>query len=183
MKLLIVYGTVEGQTRKICDKLKNEAKLNGHTVSINNSTGPNLSPFGFDAVIIASSIHNDKFQAPVERYVGDYSKVLNNMVGAFMTVSLTAVNDEPEGWAELEEITKGFLSRTSWHPTIIEHVAGAIRYSEFNFFKKYIARNVADKKNAQTNTSEDHEYTDWGQVKRILTKVEKEVAETTKSVG
>ncbi|MBD3616300.1 MAG: hypothetical protein HUJ22_06985 [Gracilimonas sp.] len=178
MKLLIVYGTVEGQTRKICDRLKNEARLNGHTVSINNSTGPKLSPFGFDAIIIASSIHNEKFQASIEQYVGDYAKVLNNMVGAFISVSLTAAHDVPEGWEELEKITKDFLHKTGWYPSFIEHIAGAIRYSEYNFFKKYIARNIAKRNNAQTNTSEDHEYTDWGQVKRILTKVEKAVAET-----
>lgn len=180
MKLLIIYGTVEGQTRKICERLKNEARLNGHTVSLNNSTGPNLSPFGFDAVIIASSVHNDKFQDSVEQYAGDYAKVLNNIVGIFVTVSLTATNEEPEGWEELEEITREFLSRTGWHPTFIEHLAGAIRYSEYNFFKKFIARNIANSNNIKADNSLDQEFTDWEQVKQILTKIEKTVAEVSR---
>lgn len=181
MKLLIIYGTVEGQTRKICEVLRNEAKLKGHTVSVNDASGPNLSPFGFDAAIIASSIHYGKFQSSVEHYVQEHAKILNNMIGAFVSVSLTAANDEPEGWEELEGITKDFLSRTGWHPTFIDQVAGALRYTKYNFFKRYILRNIAQKNNAQTDTSDDYEYTDWAQVQRILTKVEKAVGETHKS--
>jgi len=84
------------------------------------------------------------------------------------------------GWEELKGITKEFLSNTGWHPTYIEQVAGAIRYSKYNFFKKYILRNIAQKNNAQTDTSEDYEYTDWTQVQRILAKVEKAVEEIHK---
>ncbi|MDZ7806444.1 MAG: flavodoxin domain-containing protein [Gracilimonas sp.] len=180
MKLLIIYGTVEGQTRKICERIKNEAKLNGHTVSLNNSTGPNLSPFGFDAIIIASSVHNEKFQDSIEQYAGDYAKVLNNIVGVFVTVSLTAANDEPEGWKELEEITNDLLSRTGWHPTFIEHVAGAIRYSKYNYFKKFIVRNIAGRNGTQIDNSDDHEFTDWEQVNQILKKIEKAVSKISK---
>ena len=181
MKLLIIYGTVEGQTRKICEVLRNEAKLSGHTVSMNDASGPNLSPFGFDAVIIASSIHHEKYQTSVEHYVHEHAKILNNTIGAFISVSLTAANDVPEGWKELDIITKDFLSKTGWHPIFVEQVAGAIRYSKYNWFKKYILRNIAAKNDAQTNTSEDYEYTDWGQVKRILTKIEHAVKEAHSS--
>ena len=181
MKLLIIYGTVEGQTRKIVKVLQREAKLKNHTVSLNDASGAHLSPFGFDAVIIASSLHNGKYQASVEHYVEEHAKLLNNIVGAFVSVSLTAAYEEPEGWKELEDITKDFLNRTGWHPTFIDQVAGALRYSKYNYFKKFIMRNIAQKNEAQTDTSEDYEYTDWGQVTRILTKLEEAVSEAKKS--
>lgn len=181
MKILIIYATVEGQTRKICKVLQNSAKSNEHKVSLIDANGPLMSPLGFDAVIIASSIHYDQFHDSVEHYVHEHSKLLNNIIGTFVSVSLTAAYDETEGWKELEQITKDFLSRTGWHPTFVAHLAGALRYSKYNFFKKFIMRNIAKNNQAQTDVSEDYEYTDWKEVQQILTNIEQAISEKNKA--
>jgi menaquinone-dependent protoporphyrinogen oxidase len=180
MKLLIVYGTVEGQTRKICEYLRDEAKRAGHTVSLNDTTETHLHPEAFDAVIVGSSVHAEKYQDSVEHYVQEHHEVLNKIPGAFVSVSLTAASDEPKSWNELEEMTKKFLDRTGWHPEYVEQVAGALRYSKYNFLKKFIMRMIAQKQGGDVDTSQDYEYTDWDQVKRILKKLEKSVPEPTK---
>ena len=61
MKLLIVYGTTEGQTRKICKYIRDKAVDDGHEVSIADATGLNISPSAFDALIMGASLHTDKY--------------------------------------------------------------------------------------------------------------------------
>jgi menaquinone-dependent protoporphyrinogen oxidase len=175
MKLLIVYGTTEEQTRKICEYLRDKATDDGHEVSIVDSTGPDVDPTGFDAVLIGASLHAEKYQASVLHYVQEHHQTLNKMPTGFLSVSLAAIHDDPEYQKELEEITGKFLDKTGWNPTFVEQVAGALRYTKYDFWKKYIMRMIAQKSGGNTDTSRDVEYTDWNQVKWFLGQLEKEV--------
>ncbi|MDX1639676.1 MAG: flavodoxin domain-containing protein, partial [Balneolaceae bacterium] len=167
------YGTTEGQTRKICEFLGEEARKAGHEVALSDTTGPHLQPKGFEAAIIAGSVHYGHYQSSLEHYVRKHHKMLNSIPGALLSVSLTAASDEPDSWKELEQITEDFLTKTGWNPDIVEQVAGALRYSKYNFFKKFIMRMIAQKSGGGTDTSEDYEYTDWSQVKDLLHELEK----------
>lgn len=172
MKLLIVYGSTEGQTRKICEFLKERTEKQGHEVELNDSTAHPVSPGDFDAAIIGSSVHYGKYQSSIEHYVQEHQKTLNEKPFEFVSVSLAIASKEPESQKELTEITDKFLAKTGWKPTIIEQVAGALRYTKYNFFKKLIMRMIARKEGGSTDTSEDHEYTDWKQVETLLDRLE-----------
>lgn len=176
MKLLIVYGTTEGQTRKICEYLRDKAEDDGHDVTIVDSTGPDIDPGGFDAVLIGASLHAEKYQTSVLHYVKEHHQTLNKMPTGFLSVSLAAIHDDPQYQKELEEITEKFLDQTGWNPTFVEHVAGALRYTKYSFWKKFVMRMIAQKSGGSTDTSKDTEYTDWNQVKWFLGQLEKEVA-------
>lgn len=177
MKLLIIYGTTEGQTRRICEYLQKEAIEKKYAVTLHDSTRTESSPDPdrYDAIIVAASVHAGKYQSSITHFVQEHQEVLNNMPGLFLSVSLVAATDEPESWEELKTITKQFFDKTKWHPALTEYVAGALLYSEYNFFKKFIMRLIAQKNSGDTDTSQDYEYTDWDQVKRILPRLEKEV--------
>lgn len=178
MKLLIVYGTTEGQTRKICEFISNEAREAGYQVSLVNSLESHIHPAEFDAVIVGSSVHAGRYQAAVEHYVHEHHQELNSKITAFLSVSLAAASDEEESWKELRNQTEEFLNKTGWNPTFVEQVAGALRYTKYNFLKKFIMRMIAKKSGGSTDTSKDVEYTDWEQVKMLLSRVMKEVKES-----
>lgn len=173
MKLLIVYGTTEGQTRKICNYLRDKAADDDHQVTIVDATGPDVHPNSFDAAIIGASLHAEKYQNSVEHYVQEHHESLNKMPTGFLSVSLAIIHDDPQTQQELEEIAKNFLDKTGWNPTFVEQVAGALRYTKYNFFKKFIMRMIARKNGGSTDTAKDTEYTDWNQVKRLLNQLEK----------
>lgn len=175
MKLLIVYGTTEGQTRKICSYLRDKALDDGHQVSIVDATGPDVNPDSFDAALIGASIHAEKYQSSVIHYAREHHQALNKKPTGFISVSLAAVHDDPQSQKELEEITNDFLNKTGWNPTFVKQVAGALRYTKYNFFKKFIMRMIAQKSGGSTDTSKDTEYTDWNQVKLLLDQLVKEV--------
>lgn len=173
MKLLIIYGTTEGQTRKISTYLCQEARKRGHTVSLQDATAAILSPFGFDAVIVAASIHNGRYHSSIEHYVTDQAKLLNHEISVLLSVSLTAAGTEPNLWVELKENTQTLLDRSDWTPNFVEYVAGAIQYSKYNYFKKVMINSLAKHYREQEAGITDQEYTDWDQVEGILDKVER----------
>jgi menaquinone-dependent protoporphyrinogen oxidase len=161
MRLLIVYGTTEGHTRKIAQFLKDEAEKKGINVTLCDASNEPEPPLFFNGVIVCSSIHIQKYQASVAHYVMTYSDKLNAVPLAFCSVSLTAAGDEEKSWEELKKITVEFLHSTKWTPQFTEYVAGALLFTKYDFFKKYIMRMIAKKAGGNTDTSDDYVYTDW----------------------
>lgn len=176
MKLLIVYGSTEGQTRKICRVIRQQAEEREHAVTINDSALNPSSPEGFDAVILGASVHYGEYQTAIVSYVEEYQSALNEVTSAFISVSMAIASTEQKSKQELKEMTNSFLNKTGWNPTFVEQVAGAIRYSKYNYFKKLVMRMIAKKEGRSTDPSEDQEFTNWNQVGSILEKLEKAVA-------
>ena len=67
---------------------------------------------------------------------------------------------------EVEQIAKDFLKETQWYPKTVWHIAGALKYTEYNYFKKLLMRSIAKKEGGSVDTSKDHEYTNWDEVKK-----------------
>ena len=57
MKILIVYGTTEGQTRKISNFIEAILKDSGHEVTVADASEAPPPPSSYDAVIIGASIY------------------------------------------------------------------------------------------------------------------------------
>jgi menaquinone-dependent protoporphyrinogen oxidase len=168
MKLLILYGTTEGQTRKIAHFVEDVAQERECIVTLCDSANELFNPNGFDAVIIASSIHMGKYQAAVAEFAKKYATQLNKMPSAFLSVSLTAVSDDKKSWEELYEITDHFLKHCDWKPTQTLQVAGALKYMEYDFLKKMVMRLIAQKAGGSADTKRDHEYTQWDEIQTFV---------------
>ena len=60
-KILLTYGTTEGQTAKIADFISDVLRGHGHDVTtLDVKDTPDTIPAGFDAVIVGASIHMGK---------------------------------------------------------------------------------------------------------------------------
>jgi len=170
MKILIIYGTIEGQTRKISSFIEDILQKENHEVSIANATENPPSPDGFDAVLIGSSIHLHKYNSAIKHYVMDNIDVLNRTPSVFFSVCLAVASSIPEEHEEAAKIAQNFLKQTKWNTREVWHIAGALRYTKYDYFKKLTMRMIAKKQGGATNTNKDHEYTDWGKVKKLLSK-------------
>ncbi len=172
MKLMIIYSTIEGHTRNICKYLRNEAERMGHTAALFDASVMPPKPDEYDAVIIAGSIHRGKYQASIKHYAEKYHKVLNRKKSVLLSVSLSAAVEDTDLWNELIQHTEEFLLATGWEPTFVEQVAGALRYTEYDYLKRLIMRLISKRAGGDTDTSKDYEYTDWNQVKEIISKLD-----------
>jgi len=173
MKVLILYGSTEGQTKKIAHFLKEELQKSAYGVTLADATDKPPLPEGFDLVLIGASVHMHKYQTAVLHYVKKHCDVLNKTRSGFFSVSMAAAGYDPQSLKELKEMTRTMLEHTGWKPAQVEYVAGALLYTQYDFFKKLVMRLIAGSKGEDTDTSNDHEYTEWSKLKAFLGKMEK----------
>lgn len=169
MKIAIVFASTEGQTRKICLFATEKLNAAGHTVVLmpaHEASGLDLARF--DAAILAASVHAGRFQKELEAFATDHADTLNAMRTLFLPVSLTAAGDDEEDWIGLRGIVADFEGDTGWIPTRIEHVAGALRFSEYDFFKYWAMRWIESQKDHKGEPGDDREYTDWTILEGVL---------------
>lgn len=167
MKILIIYGTSEGQTRKIARFMEEILQAHQHQVVIADVTEEPPSPDTFDAILIGSSIHAHKYNPAIEHYATEHVETLNNKPSAFFSVCLAVASDLEEEHREAHKIAEDFLSKVGWQTDDVAHIAGALRYTKYDYLKKLIMRMIAKKKGNDVDTSKDYEYTDWDAVKEF----------------
>lgn len=182
-KVLIVYGTTEGHTRKVAEHVTKIAGDRGHTVDLADSTS-RLKPIeAYDAAIILASVHQGKHQASITHYIRANLSMLERKPTAFLSVSLAAASPEPEDRAGATKYVQDFLEHeTGWTPDRSHCVAGALRYTRYDFFKRLIMRLIAKRAGAETDTTQDYEYTDWDDVTGLVDNFLSEVVDSCVSV-
>jgi len=170
MKILLVYGTTEGHTRKVASFISERLSEAGHSVLLQDASevAPSLEVGAFDAILIAASVHAGRYQSSVVHFARQHLAALDARPNAFISVSLSAAGDEPEDVEGLKSCVADFLAQARWIPGRIHHVAGAFRFTAYDFFKRWAMKYIAYRKGASTDTSRDHELTDWDDLARFV---------------
>ena len=171
MNILVVYGTTEGQTRKIgefvSDRIRTHARHSVKMLDATSNDAREMKLRGFDAVIVAASLHAGLYQAAVEDFVRSRHETLNGMRTMFLSVSLSAASRDPDDLKGLEASLDRFLTATTWKPGEVHHVIGAFRYTQYDFFKRWGMKLIAYQKGVSTDSNRDLELTDWAEVASI----------------
>lgn len=169
MQILIAYATTDGQTRKIARFAADRLADQGHAVELLNvADAEGLDLTRFHAAILAGSLHVGGYQPALARFVTEASAGLAELPTLFLPVSLSAAGDDDQDWQGLRHCLDRFLKDTSWTPGRIEHVAGAFRFSGYDFFRAWAMRRIADKKGEHVDPGQDKEYTDWAALGQAL---------------
>lgn len=166
MKTLILYATTEGQTRKIARYMAEVLEENQHEVDVCDVTDNPPSPAAYDAIFIGASIHAGKYQEPVKHYIKENVEALNKKNSSFFSVCLAVASADEEDMQEVNQIVDHFVKGIAWQPKHVMHVAGALKYTQYNWLIKLVMKNIAKKQGGSVDTQHDHEYTDWEQLKK-----------------
>jgi len=166
-KLLIVFATTEGQTQKIVEYLAHEARILNFECDVYDaaSVPTALDLAKFEKIIVAASVHMERHQTEVTQFIQKDLPSLAKAQAAFLSVSLSAAGNAKERF-EAWEYTRNFLSEVDWRPRHILIVAGALRFSDHDFIKRWMMRRLAKEKRADPKN--DIEYTDWTELRRFL---------------
>ncbi|MFD3191096.1 flavodoxin domain-containing protein [Sedimentitalea sp. HM32M-2] len=169
MRILICYATTEGQTRKICRFCADQLFALGHAVELLAVTDAEpLELATCDAAILAGSVHGGRLQSELAGFATAHGAALNTLPTMFLQVSLAAAGKDPGDWHELRRIAAGFCDDTGWRPDAIHHVAGAFRFSQYDFVKSWAMRWIASQRDQDVDPHADAEYTDWAALADIL---------------
>ena len=171
-KILIGYGTTEGQTAKISQHMADSAHRLGHKVSVRHvSEIRDHEVHAHDAVIVGGSLHEGRYQREVRSFIEQHGAVLGARENAFFSVSLAAASRNPDERAEPLRIAREFTGQAGWTPRRIASFAGALKYTQYSWLKRMLMKHIAQKEDGATDTSQDFEYTDWGEVDRFVEEI------------
>ena len=168
-KILIAYGTSEGHTAKIAQYLADVIRGQGHeTYAVDVQRAKAGQPDGYDGVIVGASVHMGRHERWVADYVRQNRDTLEGLPSAFFSVSLAARDNTDEARKEVDGYIERFVQQTGWRPRKIGRFAGALLYTQYGFFKRWIMRKIArDKGSPDIDISRDYVYTDWHGVRRF----------------
>jgi len=163
-KLLMIYSSTDGQTKKICERiiesLINKSSVN--LVSINDAL--NLNMENYEKIIIGASIRYGRYNSLVLKFVNKNLKILQKKYCAFFSVNVVA-RKESKNTPESNPYIRKFFSRTEWKPNLVSVFAGKVDYPNYNFLNKFIIRFIMFITKGPTDTSMAYEFTDWDKVK------------------
>ena len=163
MKILVFYGTTEGQTGKVCAFIAERLRAKGDVVTLTDAAVPGepIDLRDYQAAIVAASIHVGQYQSAVVEFARRHHAWLNQIPSAFVSVSLSTVDSDSEELESLGTITANFNGYTGWTNAEVHHVAGAIRLGAYDFFKRWTMRLLAWEKKLKLEPGKDLELTDW----------------------
>lgn len=169
MHILVIYGSRHGQTKKIAEHIAAILRDKGHQITILSSEDlpVDFSVDAFDAAIIGGSIHIGKYPKHLKKFVTTYRDWLNETPSAFFTVCMGIRSERPESREEAMQFGQTFLEQVGWHPTLTETFAGAVKYTQYGFITRYLMKRISKREGGSTDTTCDHEYTDWDRVTRF----------------
>lgn len=161
MKILVAFGTTEGHTRKIAKHVAEAIQGIGHEVDLYDcSRRLRGHEFGdIDAVIVAASVHQKNHQETVVAFATAHREGLNTKPSALISVSLSAAFEESK--KDAASYVERFVKVTGWRPKSVHLAKGALKYSEYDFFKEQIIRHIVMAGRDIPSDQKDWEFTDW----------------------
>jgi len=181
--IVIAYASREGQTRRIAERMAARLRARGFAVDLTDvkqDVPPQFDLARYDAAILAASIHIGKHARRMLAFVRRHRAELERKPTMFLSVSLSAAGAvdakatarrRASAAANRDEMIARFLRATGWKPGIVHPVAGALLYRQYGVLVRAMMRVISAMVGASTDTSRDHDYTDWDAVDRYADEV------------
>jgi len=168
---LLIYSTHDGQTLKICQRLAKTMEASGESVQLASlAQCEALNWTEYSTVVIGASIRYGHLNKALYRFIEQNKQQLEQRKNGFFCVNLTARKPE-KNTPETNAYMKKFLTLSPWQPQLQAVCAGALLYSKYGFFDKFMIRLIMKITGGVTDTSQDIEYTDWQKVDDFALKI------------
>jgi menaquinone-dependent protoporphyrinogen oxidase len=175
-RVLILHASTHGQTRRIADAIALTLRRRGCTVELgdlNVGVAALPPPSDYDAVVLGSRVQLGAHARSIGRYVRAHRAALLDVVTAFFSVSMAAADrangTDPNGYVRKE------LAQLAWTPSRTAAFAGALPYRQYGRLTRFVMKRIAKAAGHTTDTSRDHEFTDWDAVTRFAAAIADEV--------
>ncbi len=166
-RVLVLFASYHGQTRRIAFRIAETLRARGLHVHLRDLADEQPDPAGFAAVIVGAPVHMSRHHPAIASWLERHAATLATRPGAFFSVSMSASSARATVRREIEQIAATFLAGVGWRPTHVATFGGALRYTQYGWLTRQLMKLVVGSQGRPTDTSRDHEFTDWPQVDRF----------------
>ena len=171
MRTLIAYSTIDGQTLKISQRLKELFEQRGHAVELMQIGQPNgIDPAAFDCVVIGASVRYGKYRADVYQFIMANRATLDKKRAAFFSVNLVA-RKAGRDTADSNPYIRVLKRNTNWAPKLIGVFAGKLDYQRYGPLDRQVIRLIMWLTQGPTRSTACVEFTDWLAVAQFAQRV------------
>ncbi|RKN82370.1 menaquinone-dependent protoporphyrinogen IX dehydrogenase [Ulvibacterium marinum] len=165
VKILLLYSSVDGQTLKICNTLREQLRKQSivDLVAIDDFNG-DTDPY--DKIVIGASIRYGVHNKKVIDFINSKKEHLDSIKAAFFSVNLVARKPEKNTPDTNPYVTK-FFRTIAWRPNLVEVFAGKLDYKKYPFFDRIMIQFIMWMTKGPTDPHTEIEYTDWEKVKEF----------------
>ena len=164
---LIVYGTTEGHTAHIAERMATVIRSAGHLVELHDAREVRRQAISgaFDGIIVGGSVHAGDHQSSLREFVQRNRDLLERVPSALFSVSLTAAEPDEAAAAETRTTVEKFITETGWRPQRVQTFAGALVYTQYNVFLRHLMKLIVKHGgHTELDIARDYDFTDWGAV-------------------
>jgi menaquinone-dependent protoporphyrinogen oxidase len=166
--IVIVYASVDGQAARVAERIRAVLAREGHAVATIRAVAPGLAQAlaESDAVIVGGAIRYGRHVQDLEAVVRTHVAAIAARPNAFFSVSLSGGGPGARP-ATAARFVEELAERSGWHPQRVAIFGGALHYTRYNPFIRFMMRFIVGMAGGDTDTSRDYEYTDWEAVERF----------------
>ena len=169
---LIIYSSTDGQTKKICEMIKENLPSGNkfQLISLDEALHFNLEKC--EKIIIGASIRYGRHNKKVIDFIIKNKNILKLKKTAFFSVNVVARKEE-KSTAETNPYILNFLKKTNWKPNKLSVFAGKVDYPNYNFINKIVIRFIMMITKGPTDINNSYEFTNWENVRKFAKELEK----------
>ena len=162
--VLVLCSSTDGQTRKICDRLRQIMQDAGDRVMLTMiEDAREVSPADYQMAVVGARIRYGRTDARVIEYANRHAATLNAMPSAYFSVNIVA-RKSGKNRPETNPYVQAFLRRVAWRPHMLEVFAGKLDYPRYGVLDRMIIRFIMWLTEGPTEPDAVVEFTDWQRV-------------------
>ena len=169
---LIIYSTTDGQTKKICETIKDNLQSGNNFKLISLDEALNFDLEKCEKIIIGASIRYGRHNKKLLDFIIKNKNILHLKKTAFFSVNVVARKEE-KSTPENNPYVINFLKKTNWKPNKLSVFAGKVDYPNYNFINKIIIRFIMMITKGPTDINNSYEFTNWENVRKFAKELEK----------
>lgn len=168
-RILLLYWSGYGQTRRICERIQAIVRTQGHAVDV-AALDAGTDPAAYDAVVIGASIRHGKHDPSVLEFIRRHQPLLESRPSGFFSVNLVA-RKPAKNRPETNPYVKAFVAGSPWKPRLLGVFGGELDYQRYGAFDRAAIRFIMWLTKGPRDPNTKVEFTDWAEVERFAGRV------------
>lgn len=167
IKTLALYSSVDGQTKRICQRIGEHIKSDHDVILIDIYNATTVDLANYEKVILGGSVRYGKYRPDFEHFLIEQATSLSTKKTLLFSVNATARKANKCLPSNNPYFIK-LKHKTGIHTDIEAVFAGKLHLANNSLFDRFMIKLIFKMSGEQIGNGEI-EFTDWGQVDRIAT--------------